>query len=54
MADYLVKRDGVWRFVRRVPAEYAALDKRGIVQHSTKIRIADDPRTSVPGSASPG
>lgn len=44
MADYLIKRDGMWRFVRRVPTEYAALDKRGIVQHSTKIRVADDPR----------
>jgi integrase len=44
MADYLVKRGGFWRFVRRVPKEYTALDTRGIVQHSTKIRVADDPR----------
>jgi integrase len=34
----------MWRFVRRVPKEYQHLDRRGIVQHSTKVRIADDPR----------
>jgi integrase len=44
MADYLVKRSGFWRFVRRVPKEYAALDKRVIVQNSTGIRCADDPK----------
>ena len=44
MATLLVRRDGYWRFVRRVPKEFARLDKRGIVQQSTKIRIADDPR----------
>lgn len=44
MADYLVRRGGMWRFVRRVPKEYATLDPREIVQHSTKVRVADDPR----------
>jgi hypothetical protein len=44
MADYLVRRGSMWRFVRRVPKEYATLDPRGIVQHSTKVRVADDPR----------
>jgi len=44
MADYLVRRGGFWRFVRRVPKEYADFDKRGIVQQSTKIRVADDPK----------
>jgi integrase len=44
MADYLVRRGGFWRFVRRVPKEYAQLDPRGIVQQSTKVRVADDPR----------
>jgi integrase len=44
MADYLTKRGGFWRFCRRVPDEYAALDRRGIVQQSTKVRIVDDPR----------
>jgi integrase len=44
MANYCVKRDGLWRFVRRVPKEYAALDKRRIIQHSTGISIAEDPR----------
>ncbi|MFZ3353128.1 MAG: site-specific integrase [Xanthobacteraceae bacterium] len=44
MASFLVRRDGYWRFARRVPKEYTHLDQRGIVQQSTKIRIADDPR----------
>jgi integrase len=44
LADYLTKRGGFWRFCRRVPDEYAALDRRGIVQRSTKVRIVDDPR----------
>jgi integrase len=44
MANYCVKRDGLWRFVRRVPKEYAALDKRRISQHSTGISVAQDPR----------
>jgi integrase len=44
MPDYLVRRAGFWRFVRRVPKEYAELDKRVIVQESTKIRVADDPK----------
>lgn len=38
------KRDGVWYLVRRVPAEYAALDRRRIVRVSTGIAVADDPR----------
>jgi len=29
-------------FVRCVPIEFEAFDERGIVKHSTKIRIADD------------
>jgi integrase len=44
MANYLTKRGGFWRFCRRIPDEYAALDHRGIVQQSTKVRIVDDPR----------
>lgn len=44
MAQYLVRRGGFWRFVRRVPMEYLKLDNRGIVQRSTGIRIVDDPR----------
>jgi hypothetical protein len=44
VSKHLVKRAGFWRFVRRVPKEFRAFDKRGIVQHSTKIRVADDPR----------
>lgn len=38
------KRDGLWYLVRRVPAEYRAVDQRLIVRLSTGIRVADDPR----------
>jgi hypothetical protein len=41
--SHLTKRGSFWRFARRVPKQYAALDERGIVQQSTKIRVADDP-----------
>jgi hypothetical protein len=34
---------------RRVPTEYAHLDRRGVVRHSTKVRIASD-RAAVPAS----
>jgi integrase len=44
MSRHLGKRDGYWRFIRRVPKEFIELDQRGIVQQSTKVRIADDPR----------
>lgn len=37
-------RDGTWYLVRRVPSEYAALDKRGIVKLTTKIPVAADPK----------
>jgi hypothetical protein len=42
MSDFLTRRGSTWHFVRRVPSEYAALDRRVIVQHSTRIKIADD------------
>ena len=42
MPDFLTRRDGTWHFVRRVPAEFARFDARGIVRHSTKVRISDD------------
>lgn len=42
MSDFLTPRGAIWHFVRRVPAEFAELDRRGIVRHSTRIRIADD------------
>jgi len=42
MSDFLTRRRGIWHFVRRVPLEYAALDPRGIVRHSTRVKIADD------------
>lgn len=42
MADFLTRRDGTWHFVRRVPAEFASFDARGIIRHSTKVRIGED------------
>jgi len=42
MPDFLTRRCGTWHFVRRVPVEFAALDPRGIIRHSTRIRVTDD------------
>ena len=42
MPDFLTRRNGSWHFVRRVPVEFATLDPRGIIKHSTKIKIAND------------
>lgn len=42
MPDFLTRRNGSWHFVRRVPTEFAAFDRRGIIKHSTKIRITED------------
>ena len=42
MSDFLSRRGGTWHFVRRVPAEFSRVDRRVIVQHSTRIKIADD------------
>jgi hypothetical protein len=39
MPDFLTRLNGTWRFVRRVPAEFSEIDKRGIVRRSTKVRI---------------
>jgi integrase len=39
---YLTDRQGVWHFLRRVPAQYAHLDRRGNVKLSTKIKVATD------------
>lgn len=38
------KRDGIWYLIRRVPKEFAELDRRGIVRVSTGIAVPDDPR----------
>ena len=40
--QYLTVRHGVWHFIRRVPLEYANLDKRANVKLSTKVRVAAD------------
>ncbi len=42
MGDFLTRRNGTWTFVRRVPAEFAKFDRRGIVFLSTRIRVAED------------
>jgi integrase len=40
--QYLTKRNGVWHYQRRVPNDYAHLDRRGIVRLSTKIKVVND------------
>ena len=42
MPDFLTRRNGTWHFARRVPIEFANLDRRGVVKHSTRIRIMHD------------
>ena len=42
MSDFLMRLGATWHFVRRVPAEFTALDRRGIVRHSTRVKIVDD------------
>jgi integrase len=42
MTDFLTRRGSTWHFVRRVPTEFAALDRRGIIRHSTRIKIVED------------
>lgn len=42
MPDYLTVRNDTWHFVRRVPLEFAELDRRGIIRHSTRIRFSED------------
>ena len=42
MSDFLTRRGSTWHFVRRVPVEFAELDKRGIVRHSTRMKVAED------------
>jgi integrase len=44
MTERLMRRGGFWHYTRRVPKQYAELDRRVIVQESTGIRVADDPR----------
>ena len=42
MPDFLTRRNGTWHFARRVPIEFAEVDPRGVVKHSTRIRIEND------------
>jgi integrase len=42
MPDFLTRRNGTWHFVRRVPIEFAAFDRRGVIKHSTRIKIVSD------------
>ena len=39
-----VKRAGTWYLKRRVPKEFAHLDRRDPVRLSTEIAVVDDPR----------
>jgi integrase len=42
MSDFLTRRNGTWHFVRRVPTAFSKLDRRGIIRHSTRVKVADD------------
>lgn len=42
MPDFLTRRNNTWHLVRRVPTEFAQLDPRGVIRHSTRIKIAND------------
>jgi hypothetical protein len=42
MPDFLTRRNGMWHFVRRVPTEFVTADRRGVIRHSTKVRVATD------------
>lgn len=42
MPERLGRRGGVWYYIRRVPPEFAEVDKRGIVKISTGVKISDD------------
>jgi hypothetical protein len=42
MSDFLTRRNGTWHFVRRVPSEFSRVDRRGVVRHSTRIKITAD------------
>jgi hypothetical protein len=42
MPDFLTRRNGSWHFVRRVPIEFAEFDRRGVIRHSTKVRVSSD------------
>jgi hypothetical protein len=42
MPDFLTRRNGTWHFVRRLPAEFTSFDRRSIIRHSTKVRVAED------------
>jgi hypothetical protein len=44
VTDYLTKRNGYWQFARRVPLDYAHLDDRVVIKHSTKVLVAKDRR----------
>jgi hypothetical protein len=35
---------GVWHYLRRLPAKFANLDKRGSIKLSAKIKVARDKR----------
>lgn len=46
---FATKRGGWWIYRRRVPEQYAAVDRRAFVKITTKIRVADDPYCRLAG-----
>lgn len=46
MGDRITKRGGVWHYARRVPRQFASLDRRGVIRVSTKIKVSAD-RTGI-------
>jgi hypothetical protein len=49
LPEYLTQRHGVWQFVHRVPQEFAHLDPRGVIKHSTHIEVIKDRRGTKAG-----
>ncbi len=37
------RRKSTWYYARRVPLQYAHLDRRGVIQQTTGVRISTDP-----------
>ena len=44
MTTHITKQRGFWYYNRKVPLDLQDLDPRRLIQQSTKIRVADDPK----------
>jgi hypothetical protein len=42
MPDFLTRRNGTWHFCPPRSVGFSEFDKRGIVRHSTKVRVSTD------------